>query len=112
MLLWHYHDDDVPGPAATVNLTISGLPTRTTAVHVGRYCIDEYHSNSFAAWKAMGSPQTVSDAQYRELENAARLTMCPPPGSAAVTSGTATTRFELPRQAVSMVDVSWGEGSR
>ena len=27
VLLWHYHDDDVPGPPADVRLEISGLPT-------------------------------------------------------------------------------------
>ena len=26
VLVWHYHDDDVPGPDAAVALTLSGLP--------------------------------------------------------------------------------------
>src|SRR5215210_5112730 len=26
VLLWHYHDDDLPGPMANVELTLSGLP--------------------------------------------------------------------------------------
>jgi xylan 1,4-beta-xylosidase len=26
VLIWHYHDDDVPGPAAAVDLNLTGLP--------------------------------------------------------------------------------------
>ena len=26
ILAWHHHDDDVPGPAADVELSLSGLP--------------------------------------------------------------------------------------
>jgi xylan 1,4-beta-xylosidase len=110
ILLWHYHDDDVPGPAAAVNLTISGLPK--SSAMIGQYCIDESHSNSYAAWKAMGSPTAISDVQYAALEDAARLKACGVPGSQAVASGTVTTRFELPRQGVSMVEISLVEDPR
>jgi xylan 1,4-beta-xylosidase len=28
VLVWHYHDDDVPGPAADVDLTLDGSAPR------------------------------------------------------------------------------------
>ena len=54
-MLWHYHDDDVPGPDAQVELTIKGLAAG--AAQLRHYRIDETHSNAFSAWKRMGSPQ-------------------------------------------------------
>ena len=29
VLAWHYHDDDVPGPDAAVELALAGLPARS-----------------------------------------------------------------------------------
>jgi xylan 1,4-beta-xylosidase len=107
VLVWNYHDDDVSGPAAAVSVTISGLPAVATRALVRRYCVDEDHSNSYSAWKRMGSPSGVSEAQYRALEREAALTTCGAPEWRAVTSGSMTSRFELPRQAVSMIDLSW-----
>ncbi len=107
VLLWHYHDDDVRGPAAAVDVTVSGLPLSNTRALVQRYCINEYHSNSYAAWQRMGSPQTVSAAQYAALERDAALATCGAPEWRAVASGTMTMRIELARQEVSLIEVSW-----
>jgi xylan 1,4-beta-xylosidase len=107
VLLWHYHDDDVSGAAGSVDATVSGLPASITRALIRRYCIDEYHSNSYAAWQRMGSPSTVSDTQYAALARAAALGTCGPPEWRVVTSGTITMRFDLPRQAVSLIDISW-----
>ena len=66
VLVWNYHDDDVPAPAAPVQLSIEGLAAgRATLAH---YRIDESHRNSYAAWLRMGSPQTPTPAQYAALE--------------------------------------------
>ena len=48
----------------------------------------------------MGSPAAVSDTQYAALERGGGLTLCGASGWRPVTSGTMTTRFELPRQGV------------
>ncbi len=54
-LVWHYHDDDVPGPDAAVALTLHGL-AHDGAATLTQYRIDDAHSNAFTAWKAMGRP--------------------------------------------------------
>jgi xylan 1,4-beta-xylosidase len=105
--LWHYHDDDVSGPEAAVSVTLSGLPVATTRVLVRRYCIDDTHSNSYAAWMRMGSPAVVAGEPYADLERAASLATCGSPEWRDVTSGTTALQFALPRQAVSLLDVSW-----
>jgi xylan 1,4-beta-xylosidase len=107
VLLWHYHDDDVSAAARSMDVTVSGLPTSSSRALTRRYCIDEYHSNSYAAWQRMGSPSTVSETQYAALEREAALATCGPPEWRAVRSGAITMRFELPRQAVSLIDISW-----
>lgn len=105
VLVWNYHDDDLPGPAAGIDLAISGLPDRrATMTH---YRIDGDHSNSYARWKAMGSPQPPTPAQIAALERAGRLQMVSPPSPAAITAGSARASFTLPRQGVSLVTVTW-----
>ena len=71
VLMWNYHDDDLPAPDAQITLSIAGLPAgRATVTH---YRIDETHSNSYSAWQKMGSPQKPTPAQYAELERASEL---------------------------------------
>ena len=107
ILLWHYHDDDVPGPAADVDLAISGLPPEATQPQVAHYRIDEDHSNSFSAWKRMGSPQQPTAEQYAELETASHLATLSAPAVLAVASGQPRLKFQLPRQAVSLLVFDW-----
>lgn len=105
VMVWNYHDDNVPGPAAPVELTVSGLGKNK--VQVRHYRVDDQHSNSFEAWKSMGSPQQVSAAQYKSLEKAGQLQELAPPSSKAVTNGQTTLTFDLPRQGVSFVQLTW-----
>jgi xylan 1,4-beta-xylosidase len=100
VLLWHYHDDDVPGPDAQVDLRLSGLPE--TAV-VTEYRIDENHGNAYAAWKRMGSPQSPTPQQYAALEQAGKLAPVGPATTLPVAGGRATLRVTLPRQAVALI---------
>ena len=72
VLVWNYHDDDVPGPRPMWKLTIAGLPGgRVTVSH---YRVDDDHGNAYSRWKAMGSPQPPTPAQYAELERTGRTT--------------------------------------
>src|SRR6185503_13579528 len=68
VMAWHYHDDDLPGPEAAVTLTVTGLPLARGEARLSHFRIDETHSNSFAAWKRMGSPIAPDEKQYAELE--------------------------------------------
>ena len=105
VLVWNYHDDDLPGPAAEVALTVGGLPDgRATLTH---YRIDGDHSNSYARWKAMGSPQSPTAAQYTELEASGRLQTLGQPSQVTIAKGAVVTNFALPRQDVSLVKIDW-----
>ena len=44
VLIWNYHDDDLPAPPAPIALTIGGLPAGSATVT--HFRIDETHSNS------------------------------------------------------------------
>jgi xylan 1,4-beta-xylosidase len=106
VLVWNYHDDDLPAADANVTLTIDGLPQgRATVTHVR---IDETHSNSYAAWQRMGSPQKPTPAQYAELERASELQALRPARQATIgPDGRVTETFALPRKSVSFVKVTW-----
>jgi xylan 1,4-beta-xylosidase len=72
VLLWNYHDDDVPGPDAAVHVDIRGLKWMPGAT-ARLWRIDGVNANSYAAWRAMGAPIAPNAAQYRELEEASLL---------------------------------------
>ncbi len=107
VLLWHYHDDDVPGPDAAVDLTVTGLPTASSEARLTHFRIDENHSNAYAAWKRLGSPLAPTRAQSRHLEGEARLTMMEAPMVMKIQGGSATLKMNLPRQAVSLLILEW-----
>ncbi len=102
VLLWHYHDDDVTGPFANVELTLRGLPATKRLSSVQHFRIDENHSNAFSAWKTMGSPQSPTPRQYAELEQAGKLATLKAPNIMETEQGTKF-KIELPRQAVSLL---------
>ena len=107
-LVWHYHDDDLPGPGAEVSLTLENLPTKSRAAKLTHWRIDETHSNAFTAWQKMGSPMNPTRAQYAALEAAsqlARLSAAPP--EVEIAAGKATVSFTLPRRGVSLIELTW-----
>jgi xylan 1,4-beta-xylosidase len=106
VLMWNYHDDDLPAPSAAVTLTIDGLPAgRATVTH---FRIDDTHSNSYSAWLKMGSPQTPTAAQYAELEKGSELQALRPGRQDRIgRDGRVIETFELPRKSVSFVKVAW-----
>lgn len=105
VLVWHYHDDDLPGPDAAVRLQLRDLPPAfAQGATVTQYRIDGSHSNSFAAWRAMGSPIAPTDKQRAALLKAAELaTMEPAPSRVALNRGATEVSFRLPRQGVSLL---------
>ncbi len=107
VLAWHYHDDDVPGPEAAVEMVLNDLPLRNGEVKLDHFRIDENYSNGFTAWKRMGSPQKPTPEQYAQLEKAAQLTSLGASEIIRVASGKVTVKFKLPRQAVSLLQLSW-----
>ncbi len=107
VLMWHYHDDDVPGPDALVDLRLAGLRGDAREVRVTEYRIDAEHGNAYAAWKRLGSPPSPTPEQYAQLEQAGKLTPSGPASPLNVANGRATLQVSLPRQAVSLLVLEW-----
>ena len=101
VLLWHYHDDDVPGPDAAITLTLRGLP-RGASKNATLRRVDGAHANAFAAWQAMGAPIAPNATQYSELERASELEVeTLTPGSTQ--RGVVTYEIRVPRQGVALL---------
>jgi xylan 1,4-beta-xylosidase len=107
VMTWNYHDNDVPAPDSPVRLTISGMPAAAQRVLVKRYQIDRDHSNAYTVWKEMGSPQNPTPEQYARLEAAGQLQLLTSPEWVSGKDGKVELSFSLPRQAVSLIQVSW-----
>jgi xylan 1,4-beta-xylosidase len=109
VLVWHYHDDDLPAPDARVTLDLRGLPVREGPVLVQHFRIDAEHGNGFEAWKRMGSPQHPSAEQLAALRRAARLEPLDSPEWHRIRDASLTLELSLPRQAVSLLRFEFGE---
>jgi len=107
VMLWNYHDDDLPAPSADVQITVSGIPAGVNKVLFEHYRIDDTHSNAYTAWKNMGSPQSPTPEQYAELKAAGQLQLLSSPAWLDVDDGKVTIDSSLPRQAVSLLRLKW-----
>jgi xylan 1,4-beta-xylosidase len=107
VLLWNYHDDDLPAGGADVQVTIAGIPEGVKKVLLDHYRIDDTHSNSYTVWKAMGSPQSPTPEQYTQLKEAGQLQLLTSPEWLDVHDGKVTIDTSLPRQATSLMHLAW-----
>jgi len=101
VLVWHYHDDDVPGPDAQVELAVRGMPRGFT--HVEHFRIDGEHSNAYAAWQRLGSPPTVDQATWDQLRATGQLAEMQEGSDIVVARSQTSLSFTLPRQGVSLL---------
>jgi xylan 1,4-beta-xylosidase len=105
VLVWNYHDDNLPAGPSPVTLTVSGLPRgRPLVTH---YRVDHEHGNAYEAWQRMGSPPQPTATAYKELEKAGQLALLEEPRRVAADRGSLTLAFPLPRQGVSLVRIEW-----
>lgn len=103
VLVWNYHDADVPAPAATLQLNIDGLNGPQVE---SEYLVDGTHSNAYTAWLHMGSPAHPDEQQKSALLKAAQLAEVvhsQPLALAARQRGSAVVRLVLPRQGVALI---------
>jgi xylan 1,4-beta-xylosidase len=107
VMLWNYHDDDVPAAGASVQVIIAGVPAGVKKVLLQQYRIDETHSNSYTVWKQMGSPQNPTPEQYAQLKAAGQLELFSSPEWLDVNDGKVTIATVLPRQATSLMRLKW-----
>lgn len=106
VLVWNYHDDDLPGPDATVRLTVKGAK-KSASRSASVWRVDETHGNAFSAWKRMGTPQSPNSSQYAQLEQASQMV----PETLQIKAGrggTSEIELSVPRQGVALVVVSGG----
>lgn len=101
VMVWNYHDEDLQGAAEPVTIRIDGIKAKTITIQ--EYRIDNEHSNSYEAWKKMGSPQHPSSKQVTELEKAGQLQKAGKLVKVKTQDGTATVKIDLPKQAVSLL---------
>jgi xylan 1,4-beta-xylosidase len=107
VMLWNYHDDDVAAPDSPIRMNVAGLPDAASRVLVRHFRIDRDHSNAYTAWQQMGSPQQPSPEQYARLEAAGKLELLEPPRWVSANRNHIDLEFALPRNSVSLVQVSW-----
>jgi xylan 1,4-beta-xylosidase len=90
-----------------VDVALAGLPANVTAAKLTEWRIDETHSNAFTVWKTLGSPAKLNAEQRRDLENASRLAVMRSGENTPIAGGSATVKLTLPRQGMSLVELSW-----
>lgn len=105
VLVWNYHDDDLPAPPSAIDLVVDHIPDGQVTVEHAR--IDDDHSNAYQAWKRMGAPQTPTADQYAALEKAGQMASLGPPERRTSRDGQLRLSFALPRQGVSLVTIAW-----
>lgn len=107
VLVWYYHDDDLPGSDAAIKLALNGIPLPDGEAKLTQYRVDAGHSNAYEAWKRMGSPYPLSEKQFSALEKAGQLAALGEPQTIAVSAGRAEVKFNLPRQGVCLLVLDW-----
>ncbi len=107
ILAWHYHDDDVPGPAADVTLTIAGLPLKQGRARLQHFRIDESTATPSPPGSGWARRKRRRRSSTRNWRRPGSSTAMPGPATIDVADARATLRFALPRQAVSLLVVEW-----
>ena len=107
VMLWDYHDDDVPARAAQTTVKITGIPAGIKRVRLEHFRIDDTHSNAYTVWKAMDSPQSPTPEQLAQLQAAGQLQLLTSPEWLDVKDGAVTVSTDLPRQATSLLHLEW-----
>jgi xylan 1,4-beta-xylosidase len=101
ILLWHYHDDDLPGADAVITLDVKGVK-QLAKRRAWLWRVDREHANAFTAWQKMGAPQSPNSKQYQELEKASEMVAEQVSPNAARGRG-GTFDLRLPRQGVALL---------
>ncbi len=105
VLIWNYHDDDLKDAGSPVEITVNGISGKKA--RLTHYRIDQDHSNSYETWIKMGSPQRPTNEQIAKLEKSGQLEMISAPEPLKLTNHTAIVKINLPRQAVSLIEITF-----
>jgi xylan 1,4-beta-xylosidase len=105
ILVWNYHDDDLPGVEASIELNAIGIPSASATAEEFR--MDSSHSNTYAVWQQMGSPAHPTPEQQQKLEAAGALEQSVTSHAIPVTNGVTAISLKLPRQGVALIRLHW-----
>jgi xylan 1,4-beta-xylosidase len=105
IMVWNYHDLNIISPDQNVEISVNGIPSKKA--EITHFRVDQKFSNSYEKWKEMGSPQNVSEAQYKELEQSGKLAQFEKPKTVKIKNGSYSGNLELPGQAVSLLVLKW-----
>jgi xylan 1,4-beta-xylosidase len=100
VLVWNYHDADVPAEPATVSITVDGL---SGAWVVNQFLMDATHGNAYTAWQQMRSPAHPTEDQINRLQKLGRLAKSMPSPNVAAKDGKIGFTETLPRQGVMLI---------
>ena len=107
VILWNYHDDMVEAAGRPVALSVKAPSSSAKKARITHYRIDKHHSNSYTHWLAMGSPQTLTDEQKGMLKKHGELEVLSPVSVKDLKQGALNLDFDLPRNAVSFIEIQW-----
>ena len=107
VMLWNYQDAEIDGTIRPASVAIRGLPATQHRVLLTHYRIDNTHSNAYTVWKAMGSPQHPTAAQYETLRQQDGLAMLGSPVWLDVTNGTVALTTSMPGHSVALLSLRW-----
>ena len=107
VLLWNYQADDLLAPPSQVTVTLDGVPAGVAHIRLEQFRIDDQHSNAYTVWKAMGSPQQPTPAQFATLQRAGHLEQLGPMQQLEVHHNSVTLPITLPRHAISLFRLTW-----
>jgi xylan 1,4-beta-xylosidase len=109
VLAWNYSDVDLPAAAVPIRMVIDGLPGKLPkgSMKLQEFRMDDTHSNAYAAWKQMGSPERPTPEQTAVLERAAGLESLGPERIVDANDGKLVVPMLLPRDGVSLLMITW-----
>ena len=107
ILVWNYDDEAIAESATPITVIVDGLAASPSKILIQHYRIDDQHGDSYATWLAMDSPQEPSTEQYARLKAAGQLQLLESPHWVKAEDAKVELSFALPRQAVSLVELTW-----
>ena len=107
VMVWNYREEEAGEPARKTAVEISGLPETLKTINLEMFQMDGEHSNSYAAWQRMGSPQSPTTKQYAELESSGKLQRVGPALAVHIEKGKGSVMLDLPVEGVALLRFTW-----
>ena len=105
-MVYNYYDDDIPGPAASVDLNLANLPTNGDAT-LTEYRIDEDSQQRPHRLGKNGIAAATQSRSVRKMKQAGQLSKMPDSQPVHIDGGKADVKIILPREAVSLLVLEW-----